>query len=82
MGIKKNLENKEKDKWEKWDEKKKDEEECENNSKKDTSDFPTEISKKHYYYVKNNKDEFEKWYYGLVGFCSFGGKYWGICKFM
>ena len=40
--------------------------------------FPELILEDEYYKVKNNKEEYEKWYVGLVGFCaSFGAKYFG-----
>ena len=40
--------------------------------------LPTTISEEEYKKVKNNKEDYEKWYVGLVGFCgSFGAKYFG-----
>ena len=39
--------------------------------------FPDTISEEEYKKVKNNKDKYPDWYVGLVGFCSFGSKYWG-----
>ena len=40
--------------------------------------IPERILKEQYIEVKNNKDKYEKWYVGLVGFCaSFGAKYFG-----
>ena len=40
--------------------------------------FPECILEDEYHKVKNNKDQYEKWYVGLVGFCaSFGAKYFG-----
>ena len=43
----------------------------------DTSVCPDTISEEEYKEVKNNKDKYPNWYVGLVGFCSFGSKYWG-----
>ena len=40
--------------------------------------LPETVSENIYKDVKNNKDKYEKWYVGLVGFCgSFGAKYFG-----
>lgn len=40
--------------------------------------FPDSISEDEYIKVKNNPEEYEDWYVGLVGFCgSFGAKYFG-----
>ena len=40
--------------------------------------LPTKITEEEYNKVKLNKDKYEKWYVGLVGFCaSFGAKYFG-----
>ena len=40
--------------------------------------LPAVILEDTYKEVKNNKDKYEKWYVGLVGFCaSFGAKYFG-----
>lgn len=40
--------------------------------------LPERILEDKYIEVKNNKDKYEKWYVGLVGFCaSFGAKYFG-----
>ena len=40
--------------------------------------LPLTISEEEYNNVKNNKDNYPKWYVGLVGFCaSFGSKYFG-----
>ena len=40
--------------------------------------FPEKILEDEYNEVKNNKENFEDWYVGLVGFCaSFGAKYFG-----
>lgn len=44
----------------------------------DISVFPDTISEEEYKKVKNNKDKYPDWYVGLVGFCSFGSKYWGV----
>ena len=41
-------------------------------------EFPSTISEDEYIKVKNNPEEYEDWYVGLVGFCgSFGSKYFG-----
>ena len=43
-----------------------------------TDDLPTSISEKEYNEVKNNKNNYPKWYVGLVGFCAtFSAKYFG-----
>lgn len=40
--------------------------------------LPERILEDKYIEVKDNKDKYEKWYLGLVGFCaSFGAKYFG-----
>lgn len=40
--------------------------------------LPDRILEDTYNEVKNNKDKYEKWYLGLIGFCaSFGAKYFG-----
>lgn len=40
--------------------------------------LPITISEEEYKNVKNNKQDYEDWYVGLVGFCaSFGAKYFG-----
>ena len=40
--------------------------------------IPNEIDEEEYNKVKNNKESFEEWYVGLVGFCStFGAKWFG-----
>ena len=40
--------------------------------------IPDEITEEEYNKVKNNKESFEKWYVGLVGFCAtFGAKWFG-----
>ena len=40
--------------------------------------LPDTISESTYNDVKNNRNKYEKWYAGLVGFCSsFGAKYFG-----
>ena len=47
-------------------------------AKKDTSVFPSTITKEQYNNVKNNKENFPDWYVGLVGFCaSYNGKWFG-----
>ena len=43
----------------------------------DTSCFPKTISEEEYKAVRNNPSNYPDWYVGLVGFCSFGGKWWG-----
>jgi len=44
----------------------------------DSSNIPDIISLDEYNNVKNNKDQYEDWYVGLVGFCStFGAKFFG-----
>ena len=40
-------------------------------------DIPQNITETEYNYVKNNPDENQDWYVGLVGFCSFGAKFFG-----
>jgi len=59
---------------------------CDSNSeliellkKAQTNDIlPTTISEEEYLKVKNNKEDYAKWYVGFVGFFgSFGAKYWG-----
>ena len=42
------------------------------------NELPETISEEEYNQVKNNKEDYPKWYVGLVGFCgSFGTKYFG-----
>ena len=42
------------------------------------NDLPETITENEYNKVKNNKENYPKWYVGLVGFCgSFGAKYFG-----
>ena len=49
-----------------------------NHVKLTTDDIPEEITREHYYDVKNNKNKYEDWYIGLIGFCgSFRAKFWG-----
>lgn len=49
-----------------------------NKAKDDIDSIPNEITEEEYNRVKNNKEQFEDWYVGLVGFCgSFGAKYFG-----
>ena len=49
-----------------------------NKAKDDVDDIPNEITEDEYNNVKNNKQNYEDWYVGLVGFCStFGAKYFG-----
>lgn len=49
------------------------------NYTRDNSELlPTTISEEEYHNVKQNKNRYEPWYVGLVGFCaSFGAKYFG-----
>lgn len=42
-----------------------------------TYDLPDTISEEEYKAVKDNKDKYPDWYVGLVGFCSFGAKWFG-----
>ena len=46
---------------------------------KDENNYlPEIITEEEYYRVKNNQNEYEDWYIGLVGFCgSFGSRYFG-----
>ena len=48
-------------------------------AQKNISVFPEEITEQEYQYVKSHITDsiFEDWYVGLVGFCSFGGKWFG-----
>ena len=49
-----------------------------NHVKLTTDDIPEEITKEHYYDVKNNQCNYDEWYVGLIGFCgSFSAKFWG-----
>ena len=49
-----------------------------NHVKITTDDIPEEISREHYYDVKNNKENYEEWYVGLIGFCgAFGANFFG-----
>ncbi|MGL5767682.1 MAG: DNA adenine methylase [Sarcina sp.] len=49
-----------------------------NKAKEDIDTMPNCILEEEYIVVKNNKDDYEDWYVGLVGFCaSFGAKYFG-----
>lgn len=42
------------------------------------NELPFEITEEEYNKVKNNKDDYPKWYVGLVGFCAtFGAKWFG-----
>ena len=44
----------------------------------DVNNIPDEISEDLYLEVKNNKENYEDWFVGLVGFCAtFGAKYFG-----
>lgn len=44
----------------------------------DISDIPDHISEEEYIKVKNNKDNYDDWYVGLVGFCAtFSAKWFG-----
>ena len=42
----------------------------------DISDIPYFILKEDYLNIKNNKQDYPIWYQGLIGFCSFGNKFW------
>lgn len=43
-----------------------------------SKDIPLSISKDEYINVRDNKDNYDKWYVGLVGFCaSYNAKYFG-----
>ena len=47
-----------------------------NKAKDNIDDIPDIISEETYKEVKNNKEKYDDWYVGLVGFCaSFGAKY-------
>lgn len=49
-----------------------------NKAKNDIDSIPDVILEDEYKKVKENKDQYEDWYVGLVGFCaSFGAKYFG-----
>ena len=49
-----------------------------NHVKLTTDDIPEEITREHYYDVKSNKENYEDWYVGLIGFCgSFSATFWG-----
>lgn len=49
-----------------------------NFNKNNSSLLPITISEEEYNNVRRNKDKYESWYVGLVGFCgSFGSKYFG-----
>ena len=37
---------------------------------KNCKNFPNEISEEEYIKVRDNKDKYDEWYVGLVGFCS------------
>ena len=43
-----------------------------------TDELPEKITEEEYQNTKNNKNEFDDWYVGLVGFCAtFGAKFFG-----
>ena len=42
-----------------------------------TDDIPDTITEDEYYAVRTNPAAYPDWYVGLVGFCTFGGKWWG-----
>ena len=43
-----------------------------------TEDIPLEITEEEYNKVKNNKESYDDWYVGLVGFCAtYSAKYFG-----
>ena len=47
-------------------------------AQRDVTIFPDEVSEEEYKRVRDNKDNYEDWYVGLVGFCStFGSKFFG-----
>ena len=49
-----------------------------NKAKDNVDDIPDIISYETYKEVKNNKEKYEDWYVGLVGFCAtYGAKYFG-----
>lgn len=49
-----------------------------NKAKENLENIPNEISEEEYIKVRDNKNEYEDWYLGLVGFCAtFGAKYFG-----
>jgi len=49
-----------------------------NQAKEDYTVFPKTISESLYSDVRENKDNYEDWFVGLVGFCAtFGAKYFG-----
>lgn len=49
-----------------------------NYNKNNVSLIPSKISEEEYNKVKANRDNYDSWYVGLVGFCgSFGAKYFG-----
>ena len=49
-----------------------------NHVKLTTDDIPEEITREHYYNVKNKQCNYDEWYVGLIGFCgSFSAKFWG-----
>lgn len=52
-----------------------------NKVKNDKNSIPDEITEDEYNKVNSNKQNYEDWYVGLVGFCAtFGAKYfWWIC---
>jgi len=47
-------------------------------TQQDTSIFPTTITEEEYIKVRDNKEDYDEWYVGLVGFCAtFGSKWFG-----
>ena len=45
-------------------------------AQRDVTIFPDEVSEEEYKRVRDNKDNYEDWYVGLVGFCSsYSGKF-------
>jgi len=49
-----------------------------NYAKTNSDKIPDRITEDEYNKVKNNRDDYDDWYVGLVGFCSsFGAKYFG-----
>lgn len=49
-----------------------------NYNKNNSELLPKTVSEEEYIHVKNNREQYDNWYVGLVGFCaSFGAKYFG-----
>ena len=43
---------------------------------KTTEDLPITLLEEEYKKIKNNQENYEDWYLGLISFCSFGNKMW------